>query len=240
MADKKKSKVALIPARMGSTRVPHKNIKKLHGKHLMGYSIEAALNSNEFDKVVCVTDSPKYAQIALSYGAEVPFLRNESNAQTGSPDVMWVKEVLGKFEKNNTYFDIFAILRPTSPFRTSKTIKRAMTEFLSANGIDSLRAVEKCTQHPGKMWMSMGSVMYPLLPFSNCGVPWHSNQTNELPEILVQNASLEICWTNSFRQTGQISGHKVIPFITQGIEGFDINTPDDWRMAEQIYQNTKL
>ena len=84
------------------------------------------------------------------------------------------------------------------------------------------------------MWVKNGGIMYPLLPFMHNGTPWHSNQIAALPDIYVQNASLEICWTHRFLETGQIAGSKVAPFETEGHEGFDINTPRDWDEANQI------
>ena len=84
------------------------------------------------------------------------------------------------------------------------------------------------------MWVLNQEVMSPLLPFSLNGTPWHSNQSQMLPEIYVQNASLEMCWIKRFWSSGQISGAKVAPFLTINNEGFDINTPEDWQKAEAI------
>lgn len=86
-------------------------------------------------------------------------------------------------------------LRPTSPFRLPETIRRAWSEFQDQEGVDLLRAVEKCSEHPGKMWVLQGKRMSPLLPFSTMEQPWHSTPYQALPEVYVQNASLEIAWT---------------------------------------------
>lgn len=232
-------KVAFIPARSGSKRIPDKNIKILNGHPLIAYTIKPALDSGQFDAVICVTDSERYAEIASSYGATVPFLRDKSNAGETSPDREWLQEALDRLRTESTYFDIFSILRPTSPFRSPETIQRAMKQFLAAKNIDSLRAVEKCSQHPGKMWVEHNDVIYPLMPFISNGTPWHSTQYAALPEIYIQNASLEICWTKSFLETGQISGNIVAPFLTEGDEGFDINSTSDWQLAETIIQRKK-
>lgn len=227
-------KVAFIPARSGSKRIPNKNIKILGGQPLIAHTIRPALESREFDDIICITDSEHYAEIAKSYGASVPFLRDTKNSGDTSPDREWLNETLLKLKRQGRQFDVFAILRPTSPFRSSHTINRAVNEFLTYKNIDSLRAVEKCSQHPGKMWVKQNKTIQPLMPFTIDDTPWHSSQYAALPEILIQNASLEICWTKSFLETGQISGETVVPFYTTGYEGFDINNDADWILAETV------
>ena len=77
--------------------------------------------------------------------------------------------MLTRLKAEGRSYDCFSILRPTSPFRTAATIKRAWSEFLAEQGVDSLRAVEKVTQHPGKMWVVRGKRMMPLLPLYSGG-----------------------------------------------------------------------
>jgi len=230
--DSELKKVAFIPARCGSKRVPGKNIRVLDGHPLLAYSIRAAIESGVFDSVVCATDSEEYAHIAQYYGAEVPFLRSASISGDKSPDIEWVIWLLSELNKIGRSYDVFSILRPTSPFRLPETIQRAWKIFHENPEADSLRAVTKCAQHPGKMWIIKRNRMLPLLPFSNGGTPWHSSQYAALPEVFVQDASLEIAWTKMPLIHGSIAGDSVLPFITQGLEGFDINAPEDWLLAE--------
>ncbi len=224
--------VAFIPARSGSKRVPDKNIRPLNGHPLIAYSIAAALDSKVFDAVVVATDSEKYAEIARHYGAEVPFLRPEAASGDKSPDIAWVEMALDYLDAAGRQFDSLSILRPTSPFRLPATILRAWKEFSEHGSAHSLRAVEKCSQHPGKMWVIRGEVMVPLMPLSPEEQPWHSSQYAALPEVYVQNASLEIASVKAVRISKTISGHIVVPFLTEGMEGFDINHPEDWMLAE--------
>lgn len=228
------SLVALIPARAGSKRVPGKNIRRLAGHPLIAYTIAAALESGVFGAVVVSTDSEDYAEIARHYGAEVPFLRPAELAGSLSPDIEWVEHAILALENLDRSYDGFSILRPTSPFRQAQTIQRAWQTFNTEQGVDSLRAVEPCKQHPGKMWVVQQRCMTPLLPFAPNGQPWHSSQYQALPEIYVQNASLEIAWTRVVQEGRTIAGDVVIPFFTEGNEGFDINDPKDWRDAEYL------
>jgi CMP-N,N'-diacetyllegionaminic acid synthase len=225
--------VALIPARAGSKRVPRKNVRRLGGHPVIAYTVAAALQSGVFDDVIVSTDSAEIADVARHYGAEVPFLRPVELAGDRSPDIDWVEYTLRELTREDRTYDCFSLLRPTSPFRTPDTIRRAWTTFQAQDGIDSLRAVERCRQHPGKMWLLRGDRMLPLLPFGPTEQPWHSSQYQSLPEVYVQNASLEIAWARIVLERRTIAGEVLVPFLTEGDEGFDINDPDDWLIAER-------
>lgn len=222
--------VALIPARAGSKRVPGKNTRALGGIPLLVHTIRTAVESGIFTSVVVSTDSE--ATLALSVVCEARgYHRAAVNAGDLSPDFAWVAEYAPDT-------DCFAILRPTSPFRTAETIRRAWDQWLlQGERFDSLRAVELCRQHPGKMWL-MGEegrlerydASWPDLD----GQPTHSRPYQTLPQVYTQNASLEIAWTRVLKEFGNISGDRVLAFLTQGREGFDINTEDDWAMAEHL------
>ena len=227
--------VALIPARHGSKRVPGKNIRPLNGHPMLAYTIASAVESGVCDMVIVSTDSEETAAIARYYGAEVPFLRPAAFATDTSPDIEWVAYTLRELEKRGRKWDAFSLLRPTSPFRTAETIRRGWRLFTSESGVDSLRAVELCTQHPGKMWVVEGRRMRPLLAQPEPRTqPWHSTPYQALPRVYVQNASLEIAWTSVVLEKRTIAGDVLMPFITEGYEGFDINDPHDWMIAERL------
>jgi CMP-N-acetylneuraminic acid synthetase len=192
------------------------------------------LQSEIFADVIVSTDSEDYAKIARYYGAKVPFLRPPELAGDVSPDIEWLEYTLKKLEEDGRKYDCFSILRPTSPFRQPETIHRAWQAFLAEEGVDSLRAVEKCQQHPGKMWVVRDNRMMPLLPLSPPQQPWHSSQYQSLPEVYVQNASLEIAWTQVVLQDRTIAGTVLIPFLTKEYEGFDVNNIYDWSLAEHL------
>lgn len=199
---------------------------------MLAYTVRAAIDSGVFDSVICATDSKSYAEVASYYGAEVPFLRSADISGDKSPDIEWVVWMLRQLQSLGREYQIFSILRPTSPFRLPETILRAWKLFMSDSAADSLRAIEKCKHHPGKMWVVRGSRMLPLMPFTNGGTPWHSSQYAALPEIYAQDASLEIAWSRVPLEQNSIAGEAIIPFVSQGLEGFDINEPEDWLLAE--------
>ena len=240
MTEKQPTIVALIPARAGSKRVANKNIRTLAGHPVMAYTIAAALESGVFADVIVSTDSESYADIARYYGAEVPFLRPPELAGDVSPDIEWLEYTLKRLQETGREYDCFSILRPTSPFRLPETIQRAWQAFLAEDGVDSLRAVEKCRQHPGKMWVVRRRRMMPLLPLSPPEQPWHSSQYQSLPEVYVQNASLEIAWTRVVLEERSIAGNILMPFLTKEYEGFDVNTAYDWYIAEHLVSKGDL
>ncbi len=233
---KNPSTVALIPARSGSKRIKDKNIKKLNGHPLIAYTISATFQTGVFDNVVVSTDSAQYANIAKYYGADV-YMRPLKYAGDNSPDIEWVIHTLDSLRENGEIYDLFSILRPTSPFRMPETIKKALNIFLKEKDPDSIRAVEVCSQHPAKMWYVKKKMMTPVLVGDNNGVPWHSCQFSSLPDIYVQNASLEIAKTSNVLNKNSISGDKIMPFFTKGYEGFDLNQPFDWEYATYLVEN---
>jgi CMP-N,N'-diacetyllegionaminic acid synthase len=224
--------ICLIPARKGSKRIPGKNTKLLAGYPLITYTIAAAIDSGVFDRIVVCSDDPEALREARRLGVGCFHRPRVGDYQ---PDIEWVREVL-KHERQRPWS--FCILRPTSPFRTAETILRAKWRFDSdCLNADSLRAVEPVSQHPGKMWTweGIGYAIKPVLDQRRTdGTPWHSSPSQGLPTYYVQNASLEMAWTANVEVQGTIAGRSVMPFFTEGYEGFDLNEPRDWREAEYL------
>ena len=221
--------------------MPYKNIKQLSGHPLIAYTIAAALQSGVYSGVFCSSDDPETLEIAVSYGAGPILCPLEIAHQDNDPDIKWVLHAMDIVVAGD---DAFSILRPTSPFRQPETIKRAWAQFLSEgrDSYDSLRAVERVSQHPNKMWTRRGAYITPYAPLTIGGInpapqPAHSVPTQILPEVLVQNASLEMAWTKTLTRYKNISGENIMPFFTEGFEGFDINRPIDWLIAEQLIAN---
>lgn len=225
--------IALIPARSGSKRIPGKNTKPFFGHPLIAYTIQTALASKVFDAVWVCTDSDETGQFALHMGASF-WKRDEVPDE--QPDIVWVSDLLGHLTALDRRPNDFAILRPTSPFRTTEMLQQAYRRFYAYLSADSLRAVEPVKQHPGKMWTwaGRGYPIQPLLSNKLDGVPWHSSPTQSLPIYYVQNASLEMAWTRNVEVYGTIHGRDVVPFFCDGYTGFDLNTPADWREAEYL------
>jgi CMP-N-acetylneuraminic acid synthetase len=217
----------LIPARAGSKRIPKKNTKLLGGKPLIQWTVEAATAAN-VKAILISTDDNAAKAIALNIWCSF-VTRQPEHATDEAPDILWVLDCL-QFVKT----PYIAILRPTSPFRTASTIRRAYAALVGS-GADSIRAVERVHHpHPCKMWTLSGKLMEPVLGGYLNGTPNHSCPTQSLPHVYVQNASLEMARTAVVRATQTISGYRIAPFLTDALEGFDINTPEDWVRAEEL------
>ena len=220
--------IALIPARSGSKRVKNKNILMINKHPLLAYTIRHAIKSKIFDRVICVTDSKRYQNIAIKYGAEVPKLRPKKLSGDKSSDIEWVMWIMKQINGIKEY-EIFSILRPTNPLRKISTTRNAFKYFKKKKFFDSLRAVNICKQHPAKMWYFNHDRLYPILKNNNRDkAPLHSQQYANLPKVYAQNASLEIAWTKILnKKKPSISGNRILGFISPGEEGFDINSEDD-------------
>jgi CMP-N,N'-diacetyllegionaminic acid synthase len=234
--DFKSNDVALIPAREGSVRIPGKNTKSLNGIPLIAYSIRSAIDSCLFGEVIVSTDSPEIAKISRDWGASVPSLRPTEYAGSTSSDIEWVmhafKELISIPQGE---LGCIAILRPTNPLRSVDTLRSAMKKFKQSTWADSLRAMEVTQVHPGKMWrVNSDMEATPYLDQSTETIPTHNRPTQSLERLWVQNASLEIAQSSSVLTTKSISGKKVLAYEMPGFEGFDLNTPLDWKLLETL------
>lgn len=220
--------IALIPARKGSKRLPGKNMALLNGKPLLQYAIEGAKKARIFQEIVVSTDWDECFELAENNGVNA-LMRPPEICQDDSHDYEWVKHALDNYPG----FDVFTILRPTSPFRTSFTIIKAMFQFVSYP-CDSLRAVEKTRSHPKKSWVVFNGLMLPVSIETINGFPCYDLSTGVLGDVYCQNGCIHIAWTNVLERFGNVSGEKIRPYFTTGREGIDINTPQDFAYAEWI------
>lgn len=139
--------IAIVTARSGSKGLKDKNIKELNGIPLLGYSIQAALESNQFNEIMVSTDSELYADISRKYGANVPFLRSEITSGDNSSSWDVVKEVLMNYKRRGVEFDSVCLLQPTSPLRTANNIIEAYLE-LDEKKADAITSVCEVDHSP--------------------------------------------------------------------------------------------
>ena len=227
--------IGLIPARRGSKRVPGKNMMLLNGKPLLQYAIDSAKKSGVFREIVVTSDWDRCLDLAEESGVKA-LARPAKLCRDESHDFEFVKHTLGKFKG----FDVFAILRPTSPFRTAETIKRAMMIFVNTE-CDSMRAVTRTPAHPRKSWVMAGEIMKPYVRNLNNvrGYPGYDMPTQALGDVYVQNGCIHIAWVKTVEKYGNVSGKKIAPFHTKELEGIDINSPMDLMYADWIMRGGK-
>lgn len=231
--------LGLIPARGGSKRILNKNKKKLCGTPLINYTIASTLKAGIFDEIIVSTDDPEISYLAKSMGVKVPNLRPVEMSTDLSPDIDWVLHSL-TFHTSLAIeqIDFVAILRPTNPFRTVQSIHSAYEKLLNNTWADSVRAMQRVSEHPGKMWIIGDSgEAIPFLDQNREKFPTYNRPTQSLGDVWVQNASLEISKTSAILETQQISGSRILGFEMPGWEGFDINTKHDWFVAEKLIES---
>lgn len=143
--------LAVIPARSGSKGLKDKNIKLVAGKPLIAYSINAAQESEVFDRIIVSTDSQKYADIAITLGAEVPFLRSKKMASDNASSWDTLREVLKNYSDMGENFDTVCLLQPTSPLRMATDIINAYHIFLDKRAYS---VVSICESDHSPLWMN--------------------------------------------------------------------------------------
>ena len=144
--------IAVIPARSGSKGLPDKNIRLVNGKPLLAYTVEAALDSGCFDVVHVSTDSEMYADIARTYGADVPFLRSAELASDTANTWDAVREVLKRYAEMGKTFETVMLMQPTTPLRTGEDVKAAY-KLMNEKKAKSVIAV--CEVDHSPLWCDM-------------------------------------------------------------------------------------
>jgi CMP-N-acetylneuraminic acid synthetase len=229
--------LALIPARGGSKSIPRKNIRFFAGHPLIAYSICAALAAKTIRRVIVSTDDIEIAEIARSYGAEIPFLRPSEFSLDNTPDfpvfqhaLAWLLEVEGYQP------DIIVQLRPTSPFRRVDHIDQSVKLLIEHPRADSVRTVCVPFQNPFKMWqLDKDGFLEPLL-----ATQYHEpyNMPRQiLPEVYWQTGYVDATRPQTILQKNSMTGDRILPLIIEPKEWIDIDSPDDWQRAEALLQS---
>lgn len=220
--------IAIIPARSGSKGILDKNIKSINGKPLLAFSIEAAMKSNMFDMIMVSTDSSRYADIAKSYGAEVPFLRSKETSSDGASSWDAVEEVLLEFEKMGKSFDTFCLLQPTSPLRTASDIVSAYTLFLDKRAISVVSFVE--VEHPIE-WCGAIDGSLSLDGFNS---RYNGGQRQKLGKTYRPNGAIYIVSVEEFRKDRFLYRSGSYAYIMPQERSVDIDNEFDFNFAEYL------
>ncbi|MEW6748388.1 MAG: acylneuraminate cytidylyltransferase family protein [Candidatus Micrarchaeota archaeon] len=232
--------LALILARGGSERIPKKNIAMLGGHPLIHYTIEAAKKSKHINRIIVSTDSQEIADVAKRLGAEVPFLRPAEISKSDSTELQAFEHALGYLKDEEGYEpDIIVKPFPTSPFRTTKTIDRAIEMLIAHPEADSVRSVRLCKEHPYKMWRIEGGELKHLIPEDQKPDQAHTLSYQVLPEVYVNNASIDVTKPSTVFGKKSITGSKILALVMDELESHDINTPLDLLLAERLLKGRR-
>lgn len=226
--NRKNKNIAIITARGGSKRIPNKNIRGFCGKPMIAYSIEAAIKSRVFDIVMVSTDSKEIADIAVSYGAEVPFMRSQetSNDYATTADVLG--EVLECYKGIGKQFDIFACLYPTAPFVTAEELQEAM-KMMNEKNADTIMPVIPYSFPPQRGFVEREGYLCYIHP------EHERTRSQDLEKVYHDAGQYYICRVQRFLQNGTLVMPHTVPVIKDEMSVQDIDTEEDWKMAEMKY-----
>lgn len=219
--------LALVPARGGSKRVPGKNVRPLHGKPLIVWSIASAMGAPEVCDVLVSTDDPAIAEVARGAGALVPWLRPSELATDTATSTDVALHALDWYENTKAGVDGLLLLQPTSPFRTTESIARAVELFRMKGR--TVVSVSPAADHP--MWcyrVEDGA----LRPFVDD--PLSSARSQDLPPAFKLNGSIYLIPPTVLREAGTFVPRDAVPLIMDSaVEALDIDTETDWQHAIQ-------
>lgn len=217
--------IAIITARGGSKRIPRKNIKEFCGKPILAYSIEAALASGIFDTVMVSTDDAEIAEIAKTYGAEVPFYRSGDTANDFATTADVINEVLEEYEKRGQQFDALCCIYPTAPFLTGEKLRVAY-EQMQEKAADSVVPVVRFSFPPQRSVI----VQDGYLQFK---WPEHAlTRSQDLEPFYHDAGQFYFLRTTSFAEQKKLIMSKTVPLELEELEVQDIDNEEDWKLAE--------
>lgn len=237
MVTKPAGVVAIVPARGGSKSIPRKNIRSLGGIPLLAYSIEAGLRATHVDRVIVSTDDEEIADIARTWGADVPFIRPAALAGDVTPDLPVFQHALDWLTTNSDTPEIVVQLRPTSPLRPRDCVDAAIERLRGDATLDSVRGVVLAAQNPYKMWrLQADGTMAPL--FASEGSSPHYNQPRqELPRTYWQTGHVDAIRTTVITEHASMSGNRIGSLVLDAAYACDIDTDADWQRAEWLLEH---
>lgn len=221
-------KLAIITARGGSKRIPRKNTKEFCGKPILCYSIEAARDAGVFDEIMVSTEDKEIARIAEMAGAVVPFFRSEENAGDFASTDDVIMEVLKSYQEMGQSFEAFCCLYPTAPFLSGERLRSAMALLEET---DSVMPVVPFSYPPqrGLVIDEKGFIRRQFPEYATA-------RSQDLPQIYHDCGQFYACRTRAFLEAGTTDVERLLPLVLTEMEVQDIDTPEDWAIAEMKYR----
>lgn len=223
-------KLCVIPARGGSKRIPRKNIKDFCGKPMIGYSIEAALQSKCFDQVIVSTDDQEIAEVAESFGATVPFMRPDELSNDYAGTIPVIKHAIEWFEQDGQTPGLVCCLYATAPFVQAHAIQQAYAQLeeSQADYCFSVTSFGFPIQRAIKLTQDKRVEMFS---------PENFNTRSQDLEEAYHDAG-QFYWgkAEAFKQQKPLFSKDASPYILPRYLVQDIDTLEDWKRAELMYQ----
>jgi CMP-N,N'-diacetyllegionaminic acid synthase len=226
--------LAIIPARGGSKGIKRKNLALIEDKPLLAFSIEHALQSKKIDRVIVSTEDAEIAEVALNYGAEVPFMRPDNLAEDHVLDFPVFEHVLDELRATESYTpDIVVHLRPTAPIRKIEWIDEAIDLLINNSEADSVRSVSEPSMHPYRMFdIDKQGYLDPIM--KHCHTTPYLLRRQDLPIVYFYNCVIDVTKPETLKKLRSMTGDKILPYILNPDEVFDIDTQRDLDIIRQL------
>ncbi len=231
--------VAVIPARGGSKRIPRKNVRPFCGKPIIAYSIEAAQQTGLFDQVIVSTDDEEIADVARQYGAVVPFMRPAAIADDSAGVMAVVAHALRELEKSGRRPAEVCLIYATAPLMQSSDITAGHEQFQACTQAESavkgIDFVFSATAFEAPIFRAFG-----VQSDGTAKMFWpehYQKNSQDLPAAYHDAA--QFCWGRReamLEESVVVFSERSAPFIVPRYRVVDIDTPEDWRLAELLYR----
>lgn len=229
--------LAIIPARGGSKGVPGKNKKILHGKPLIQYSIDAALESEHIAEVLVTTDDEQIVTLAKSLGANVPFVRPKHLAEDKTPTLPVMQHAVSFLEREGKHFDAICLLQPTSPFRPKGFLDKALKTFQEKQ-TDALVSVLEVPHQYNPHW-TFEANEHGILQIAT-GEKNIITRRQELPKAYHRDGSIYITKTKVLMEENSLYGNSLAYIVSDEKFYVNIDTLEDWEKATELAKTLTL
>ena len=226
--------LVVIPARGGSKGIPRKNIKPFAGKPLIYYTIDTARSIVE-DKDICVsTDDDEIIKVVEDYGLKVPFKRPDELATDTAGTYEVLLHALDFYEKKGNHYDALILLQNTSPFRTADHVKEALKLYTPE--VDMVVSVKECAANPYYCVFEENQDGY----LHVCKGDGTIFRRQDAPKVWEYNGAIYIINTESLKKQHMHQFAKRIKYVMDAKSSFDLDTMNDWMIAETIKKESAL
>ncbi|SEM85997.1 N-acylneuraminate cytidylyltransferase [Prevotella sp. ne3005] len=221
--------LCIIPARGGSKRIPHKNIALFKGEPIISYSIKAVQESGIADEIMVSTDDQAIADVAIKYGAKVPFFRDASTSNDKAGVAAVLVEVVNEYKRRGMEFDYVLSVYATQPLLKPENLVKAFEQLSTTEGAESICTVEAYSYPPQRATVIVDGELKQLHPEN------YYARSQDLQKIYHDCNQFFLFKTYALMRDQKLYTEHTLPFILAESESQDIDTMEDWKLMEMKY-----
>lgn len=228
--------LGLIPARGGSKGIPRKNIKLLNGIPLLFYTIDEAKKSVLSQDIMLSSEDEEIITFARKKGVNIPFVRPSELAKDDTPSIEVIRHALNFFIEKGIFYDAVCLLQVTNPFRSASLIDQAVEKFIVAD-IDSIVSVSPIPHNYNPNWayyldenkLNLNRVLdhEPLI-----------SRRQDLKKSYYRDGAIYITKSEVILKQNSIYGDKIGYVLSNNLDRINIDTDEDWFIAESVLKNS--